>query len=395
MEELKPTVHVAAPLLDYECNQRGCCCRGWRIPFRADDLVRLATHLPAEEHSDGIVDGLIIITDEDHRTIDHIRLEGVGEDDSCRFLEESGQCGVHIRHGTEALPDLCVEFPAFSFVMGNRFEFHHDAICPEVINALERSSADMAELAIDPPIPEAYGLRMSRGSKVLQPVPLNGVALDWPRLMEIRSAVMVALTDASRPALETLCAIAHALGRVAEGEGDEPFVVDQEAVDREAFGEFLYEAMDAYEAPILRTYFWRARRFMFDHEYGVHGLDLPESTWDALDEHLANWQEALLARVEPEEPALRRLMLRYMGHRYWSGLATSHSDLRISFGFVPLVTALSLRVAAAVASCVGGQADNRALKVGLTTGEYVYRNSRLPVEGFPWFVPEGAASSSA
>ena len=42
-------VVFSEPMLRYECNRKGCCCRGWTIPFTLDDFVRLYHSLPEGE----------------------------------------------------------------------------------------------------------------------------------------------------------------------------------------------------------------------------------------------------------------------------------------------------------------------------------------------------------
>ena len=38
-------VRLSEPMLRFRCNQKGCCCSGWDIPFRLEDFVRLHDHL--------------------------------------------------------------------------------------------------------------------------------------------------------------------------------------------------------------------------------------------------------------------------------------------------------------------------------------------------------------
>ena len=43
------SVRLSEPMLRFRCNQKGCCCSGWDIPFRLEDFVRLHEHLAPEE----------------------------------------------------------------------------------------------------------------------------------------------------------------------------------------------------------------------------------------------------------------------------------------------------------------------------------------------------------
>lgn len=386
-----PELTLVEAMLSYQCNLKGCCCVGWRIPFKPGDLVRLAEHLPPERHSEALADGLIIVTDEDHRSIDHIRWEGVGEEDACRFLEQEGGCGVHREHGLAALPDLCVEFPAFPFVLGDRFEVHHQGICPEVIEAMARTSAPFAVTTVPAPPPDHLIDRLKRGSSRLGRQLVYGRDLGedegWQAIHGIRDRIAAACAFEDRPALDTLAAICDGLAEIEAG-GDwrsfEPAAPGaQERVDRERFLGFLVQALSTFEAPLVSSFFWKGRRFMLDHVDPATS----RSDWDGLEAALRDWGAPVQRRLEPAEPTLRPLLLKFMGHRYFQAPTTACADLRESLGVVPLVVALALRVTAAVAECRGRVADVRDLKIGLTTAEYTYRNSRYPPSALPWFGP--------
>ena len=40
------SVQLSEPMRRFQCNQKGCCCSGWDIPFRLEDFLRLHDHLP-------------------------------------------------------------------------------------------------------------------------------------------------------------------------------------------------------------------------------------------------------------------------------------------------------------------------------------------------------------
>src|SRR5205807_5389777 len=101
------SVRLSEPMLRFRCDQKGCCCTGWDIPFRLEDFLRLHEHLPEEERPN-LGRGIQLVLDADkgsdgERVLRTLKLEGVGEDRACRFLEPSGACGVHLRHGIDAL----------------------------------------------------------------------------------------------------------------------------------------------------------------------------------------------------------------------------------------------------------------------------------------------------
>ncbi len=384
--DVPPEITMPAAMLSYACNLKGCCCQGWRIPFKPEDLARLAKHLPDDRHSEDLADGLIIVTEDDHRTIDHIRFEGVGDDDACRFLDPDGGCGVHREQGVDALPDLCVVFPAFTFVLGERFEAHHHGICPEVIEALARDPSPFATTTLPAP-PDHLLERLRRGSSRLGRPLIYGHDLGeeegWEAVHALRAAIARACADEGRPALETLAAICTGLDELkasADWRAFEPADA-HDRVDPDRFLRYLVGAFGAFEPGMMATFFWKCRRFMLDHVFP----DLPPETWEDLEGPLLDWGPAVAARIEPVEPALRGLLLRYMGHRYFEAPTTAWPDLRESFGVVPLIVAQALRVAAASAHCRGRTAELADLKVGLTTAEYTYRNCRYPASALPWF----------
>ena len=82
----------------FACNQKGCCCSGWDIPFRLEDFLRLHEHLPEEERK-GLTKGIQLVLEEEKNDkgeaiLHSLKLEGVGDDAACRFLENGGGCGA-------------------------------------------------------------------------------------------------------------------------------------------------------------------------------------------------------------------------------------------------------------------------------------------------------------
>jgi len=377
-------VHVVESLLGYECNRTGCCCRAWKIPFRPKDLVRLALTLPDDGTVDRLAEDLVIVTGEDERQVDHIRFRPVGDDARCRFLGSSGDCSLHADFGADALPDLCLHFPAFVYLLGERAELHHDALCPEVIRALAEADAPFSVVSLIPPLPAPLEARLARGGRGVPKPTLFGAVADWSPILRLRESLVAPFCDESRPALETLCAVCTALAR-AEGAGADAadaFDLRWSGLPAAEFVEFLFAATAASAATVLHTFFWRARRFLFDLEYDAGGA------WDALETHLGDWQPALLDYVEPSEPALRPLLHRYLALQYHAVPLATKGEVRSALGAVPLSLALALRVTAAVAACQRRPATVTDLRLGIATAEYVYRNRNLPDGSYPWFAPE-------
>src|SRR5947208_8731015 len=116
------SVRLSEPMLRFRCNQKGCCCSGWDIPFRLEDFLRLHEHFPEDERG-GLTHGLRLVlgqekTPEGEQILHSLKLDGVGDDRACRYLATDGGCSVHRRFGLSALPDLCVDFPGFSYCRG-------------------------------------------------------------------------------------------------------------------------------------------------------------------------------------------------------------------------------------------------------------------------------------
>src|SRR3989442_15252582 len=122
-------------MLGFRWNQKGCCWRGWDTPFGREDFLRLHDNLPDGERA-ALRRGIQLVLEkgdrEGEQILHSLKLEGVGEDRACRFLSPEGACSVHARHGLDALPDLCVDFPAFGYRQGERVELWFDPVCPEV-----------------------------------------------------------------------------------------------------------------------------------------------------------------------------------------------------------------------------------------------------------------------
>ncbi len=73
----------------FRCNQKGCCCRGWEIPFRLEDFLRLHEHLPEEARAE-LKHGIELVLEagegkQGERILHSLKLDGVEEDRACRF----------------------------------------------------------------------------------------------------------------------------------------------------------------------------------------------------------------------------------------------------------------------------------------------------------------------
>src|SRR5437899_8515330 len=96
------TVRLSEPMLRFRCNEKGCCCSGWDIPFKLEDFLRLHDHLDEEDRA-ALTKQLKLVLeppkgggpiDVGEQTLHSLKLQGVGEDKHCRFLMGSGGCRV-------------------------------------------------------------------------------------------------------------------------------------------------------------------------------------------------------------------------------------------------------------------------------------------------------------
>src|SRR5207237_2216537 len=76
------TVRLSEPMLRFRCNQKGCCCSGWDIPFRLEDFLRLHDRLPDGERA-ALGRGIQLVLEkgdrEGEQILHSLKLDGVGE----------------------------------------------------------------------------------------------------------------------------------------------------------------------------------------------------------------------------------------------------------------------------------------------------------------------------
>src|SRR3954469_12710898 len=213
------SVRLSEPMLRYRCNQKGCCCGGWDIPFRLDDLLRLNEHLAPEDREKlkhGVRLELKKGEEEGDPTLHSLKLDGEGEEGTCRFLAPEGGCKVHARYGLDALPNICVDFPAFGYREADRVELWFDPVCPEVLERLDESDLPLALHEQ----PGAFGdpalnLRVEHteaelGARIGEH-PIKLAALDRIRALSVEAFAV------SRPPWRALAALLHAYRRLRIG----------------------------------------------------------------------------------------------------------------------------------------------------------------------------------
>ena len=378
-----PSVQLSEPMRRFACNQKGCCCSGWDIPFRLEDFLRLNEHLPEEERA-SLGHGIRLVlgqekTPEGEQILHSLKLDGVGEDRACRFLAGDGGCGVHRRFGLPALPDLCVDFPAFGYRRADgAVELWFDPVCPEVLEQLDESDAPLRLYRQEP---GSFGdpgldLRVAHTADRIGGR-IGKHSLEWPALDRIRAASVEAFA-VDRAPWRSLAAVAHAYRRLRIGNEGAFEVVDPE--DPQPFLKFLSDCIAAHGADLLAATIVRYRRFVWSIDPG------PVVTDRSLADHLRDWEPAFEKWLAPQDDLLRPLTARWLAHRFGTPMVKGRGELREAADCIVHVYATSLRIAAAMGAVLRRPVDRAVYKAALGAAEFFFRSLHLPREALPWFV---------
>ncbi len=378
----EPRVTLSAAMLGYKCNQKGCCCKGWVIPFNPEGLGRIADALGQEEAQERLGWGLQFVVDDVKGEIEAVHFERVGEDDRCRFLEPQGGCEIHRRFGTEALPDLCVNFPVVAYDTGESVELHYEAVCPSVLDQLAHDPTPYLAVALDRELRPDIAIR-ARSPRERPQIDLGGLELSWEQLTLIRSRLLDALVDVERPAIEHLSAISYAFDRLRAGRPPADFEVSY-GDPVEPFFDFFDACAGVHSGEVLAQMWRPYRRFIWD-------FDVKDERLGDLAFWLDRWTEPMERWMVDQEPLLRPLLVRFLAHRYFSIFIMVRGELIFAYGSVPHAQALALRVAAALSGALGRPTDLGIMKAALGFSDYIYRGLKLPMSSLPWFTPLSGA----
>ena len=392
-EAPRPRVVTSEPMKKYRCNQKGCCCRGWDIPFKLDDFIRLFEHLPEGER-DELGAGLRLIVDEapegarEDLLLRSLKLAGVGEDKRCRFCTSEGGCEVHAKHGISALPDICVNFPAQGFhdaETGN-VELYWDSICPEVVRLFAAGDGPLAlgEIAEnDAPEGEmgwqdpGFAQRVSNARATLTPR-LGEVRLHANEFAHVRTETMRAMGNLQQATWENLAGALEAYRGLKPGQ-----VLDfavRAPTDPDAFQAYLAKCIGVHGGPILLWSMRKMERFVFAIELKPL-LEDPHSLLAGFDA----WGDALDRFYFSSEEALRPLFARYLQHRFGMLYVNQEGELREGADTVGLLFGLVLRYSAALAFALSRPVDSNIAQAAIAAAEYFYRSLQFPPEALPWF----------
>ena len=380
-----PVVTLPEPMLRYRCNERGCCCSGWRIPFRTEDLVRLGRHLDAGDRArlSRDLEMKVELGPEGERVVKEVY--PTDDDGTCRFLAPQGSCEIHAKYGLNALANICVDFPVSTYDAHEGVDFYFDPVCPSVLDALGADDAPLAVTSVRAPYAEpGFALRAahSRGRPLVE---VGRVRLSAPEVDRVRRTVVASLADHARPVWEHLLAIDAAYARLARGECTAETFEILYGDDPGPYLRFFGDCLGAHGVGTLTSVFERYRRF-------VHGMPIDPASgdWDALGVHLEQWGPAWERWLAPVEDALRPLHLRFLAHRHFAPFLSVKGELRFAAGSIAHTFATSLRYAAAFGAVLGREVDRDVMKAALGASEYVYRCLDIPPESLPWFGFEAA-----
>lgn len=383
------TVVVPDSMTRFRCNQRGCCCKGWRITFEPEEVIALSRVFPPERRG-SIVRGARLFVDDDG-LVDGMQLRTVGPERACQFLAPDGRCGVHAEGHADALPGLCHRFPAFPFRDDlGRVELHFDATCPEVLEQLAERDAPLEVIEVVDPAPDDHLALRSSEAASMPPTAIGDRALSSAEMRRIRSCAVAyvnAPEQADQSALTLLARVSHAFARLGNGEALEAFGVRAESeAGHRSFDAFFDASVQAHDAGVLGRTFMHYRRFIFT-------LDLDDAAFDALVPLLtasASWRDELRPTSQADlQPFLRR----WLAHRLFAAYDLSRATGQLAFTYSQIthVLAASFRYQLGLQRLLGRPVDLTMAKLAIGGAEYLHRNLRMPASAMPWFGIEGGA----
>ncbi|MBH25730.1 MAG: hypothetical protein CMH57_15090 [Myxococcales bacterium] len=373
-------VLVPEMMLRFTCNQQGCCCKGWRIPFSDQDLVGLMKLLEPDECTERMA-GLRVFVDKTTKVVEQVQLATVGEDFACQFLE-GASCGLQRRYGAENLPRICQAFPAHAQPGAEASELHFDAVCPEVLEQLDEDDApfQLAEVEVEP------GSSLEWRARYLFPLPAIHIGertFEPTELWTLRRRILKVVEEEGGrggAAIDTLARISYAMARlVNEDQPIDAFEI-REGEPVQPFEEHFEVCMRAHHPVPMAKAAYTYRRFVF-------AIELEGLAWEELVDHLA-WRPEWREGFDWREPELQPLMLRFLGHRFFSSFDRLPDDRQLGFnyGTVTHGLATAMRFAMALRDWTGRErVDRDVLKVALGMSEFMYRSWRLPAATMPWF----------
>ena len=363
---------VLEAMTRFQCNEQGCCCRGWRVDFSGPDMMKLQQLLDDAEFRD-VCEGMEVLVDSQRR-VHRVNLRQDPPDERCRFLDPQRHCNLQTRFGVEALPSLCQAFPTVPVAMPDgSYELPFDAICPEVRAQLDEDDGPLARIRLSPAEHPELAARLDLNHTIgALRIGSREVALD--AVKKLRERLMAYLDDCREPMLHTLAGLCDAFGQLGRGLPVEHI----EIPDRpplEAFDAFFEESVSAHGSGILARTLHRFRRFIFE-------VELPE----VIDPQALDYEPSWRQTCPPDLPELQPLLRRYMTARLFAIYTLDRDSNRVSFGYgrISHIMATTFRYAAGFAKC-GIPFGRESLKAALGAADSFYRSWPVPDEAMLWF----------
>lgn len=364
----------------FKCNEKGCCCRGWDIPFTPEEVGVLLSPF-APETREEVLEGAAVKMGQGEQ-VEEVYLRQVGPTKACQFLEPEGQCEVHRRVGPQVLPHLCVAFPAFAQKKAQHTELHFDAMCPEVLARLDEGDDALVLVEVDPPPDHHLSLR-ARKTFSLHPILLGERIITEDQLSFLRNQILNMLAEQGRgDVLTRLAALHYGLAEIAQGAPVETFNLSWER-DPAEFLTYFETCLSIHQDQFLAWIFRDYRRFVFD-------INLERVDFTQFHLHLgrpADWK----TRLQPSSPQLEPLLLRWLTHRVFSAFDRSPivNEMSLSYGTIAHCLATAFRLTLGLSSWLQRPVDRVLLKTGLGGAEFIFRTCRVPISSMPWWTVGG------
>jgi len=280
-------VKLPEAMTRFRCNEKGCCCQGWKIRFDPEDLPALLGVFSEDDRREVMRD--VTITIDKNRVVQGLRLRTVGENQACQFLAAEGGCTVHAEYGIAPLPKLCRTYPAFAYDgPDGRIDMQFDAVCPEVLECLLESDAAL-ELVEYEPEPEHHVAVRAAWVREPPPVRLGERTLTLEEFDAVRDQVVGALAT-DEPALDVLARINRGFVHLLDGAPVAAFEIPQgvDGVDSD-FEQYFELAVSAHDPAVLARFLKHYRQFVFDID--LMGADPDE--WTPYLVAPSDWRKAV------------------------------------------------------------------------------------------------------
>jgi hypothetical protein len=403
VSEPGPSERLVAPefLWGYTCNQKGCCCRSWRVTLKEHDLHRLriaAVDTPLEGTLTSALQtpkatpfaAFIPASGEQARFGDRAGRTVMREDGRCAFLDPEDLCDIHTHAGEEALPDICRNFPIQGLETPSGDETFWEIICPEVTVALARAP-DVAELC-GPGAGFERTVDVHRGSQPVDTVRLTAAQqVSFAEFAVFRQSATALLQEHAESPLQVLATIAVYVQRWCEY-GTSAGPMRLLATSGAEYAQVILHLSrmvieSASERGWLKSRALSVSRFFEHHPWGT------ESTLDLVGKgELLDFRE-VPAQWHTPSPGVQRVLVNYVLMKVQALPLSNNGTMEL--GYRQLLETLGSALYFGACFCAGpGEAsDAERFASALSLTEYVYRGRKEPPA--PWPTLSGKVSTLA